>query len=301
MNITKKLEDFSKLLAQNNVSAALLESFNDLRNYIADNLREASDFVASKERIEEIQNKCKVQSAFGNLVNPFQPELMDLSPEQIALSLGREYRFWNQTELTVAEHCTNMAQYFQDKYPNQPELAKWAMIHEIGEVTLGDVATPIKDIVPGLRKNEDKLLAKYAKEHGLSPKMPKEVHILDKKMMFTEAYAYMPNRSFWSKLANKVAKELKTDMIPLSDRYIRKTPLKPDRAIEVFAQKWIELSLPTSEKLQLMAEGRIQEAITGEASIRDMKPAQEFETLSTEDRQSIYKGIIKDSGEKLIQ
>ncbi|MDD5373933.1 MAG: hypothetical protein PHO62_10975 [Sulfurimonas sp.] len=202
--LAQKLEGFAELLAQNNVSKKIANSFNDLRNYIADNLREASDFVASKERIEEIQKDCKVQSVFGDLVNPFQPELIHLRPEQVALSLGREYRFWNQTELTVAEHCMNMAQYFQDKYPNQPELAKWAMIHEMGEVTLGDTATPIKDIVPGIRKNEDKLLAKYATEQGLSPKMPKEVHILDKRMMITEAYAYMPNKEYWDKAALKM-------------------------------------------------------------------------------------------------
>lgn len=271
IKLSQKLEEFSKLLKDNNVSKTILDSFNDLRNYIADNLREASDFVASKERIEQIQNQCKVQSAFGDLVNPFQPELMHLEAHQVALSLGREFRFWNQTEITVAEHCVNMAQYFQEKHPNQPEFAKWAMIHEIGEVTLGDTATPIKDIVPGIRRNEDKLLAKYAKEQGLSPKMPKEVHIIDKRMMITEAHAYMPDKEYWSSVALKMSKSMKTEISPLSDRYIRQTPLLPDRAIEAFANKWIELGLPLTQKLKLMAEGKIQEAIRGEPSIRDIK------------------------------
>lgn len=299
MTLPQKLEEFSKLLIDNNVSSIILESFNDLRNYIADNLREASDFVASKERIEQIQGQCKVQSVFNDFVNPFQPELVHLRPEQIALSLGREYRFWNQTELTVAEHCVNMAQFFQDKYPNQPEFARWAMIHEIGEVTLGDTATPIKDIVPGIRKNENILLAKYAKEQGLSQKMPNEVHILDKRMMITEAHAYMPNKEYWDKVARKMSKKLKHEIVPLSNRYIRETPLIPDRAIELFANKWLELDLPVSPKIQLMAEGKIREAITGETSIRDIRMTQEFDSLTDQERRNEFYSLTPKDEEKL--
>ncbi|OGS70720.1 MAG: hypothetical protein A3F91_09405 [Flavobacteria bacterium RIFCSPLOWO2_12_FULL_35_11] len=261
--VNKKLNEFHKLLVEKGVSSVIIDSFNDLRNFIADNLREASDFVATKEVIDEVQKECLVQSTFGELVNPFKPDLMHLQPEQIALSLGREYRFWNQTELTVAEHCVNMANYCQEIFPNKPELAMWSMFHELGEVTMGDTATPIKDIVPGIRKNENILLANYARELGLEEKMPHEVHFLDKRMMITEALMYMPDNKYWLGVAKEMSKDFNVKLTPVQSSYIKENPLSPNEAIELFAKKWIELGLPTTVALELMAEGKIKEAIAG--------------------------------------
>jgi hypothetical protein len=125
------------------------------------------------------------------------------------------------------------------------------MIHEIYEAYTGDLATPFKRCLPEYKIEEDKALALYAKSLGLEEKMPYEVHLADKRMMIAEALAYMPDNDFWNTQAAKLGeKEFGAPLMPYSLDVLRKEPLSPSEAREVFAKTWIELGLPTSSMLE---------------------------------------------------
>ncbi len=261
-NIDIELNKFEDMLEQKKIDKKVFFAFKTLRVKIAKSLERLSKFVASDDEIEATTQFCQVQNAFGQMVNPFIPESVHLSPEQIALSLSREFRFWNQTTLSVAEHCVNMANVLQKGFPDRPELAQWAMFHELGEVTLGDTPTPIKDVVVGIRENENKLLARFANENNIVDTMPLEVHFLDKQMMITEALAYMPDNERWLKIGHDMGMDLfNTPLIPLESSVLRDVPLSVNDALINFSKKWIELRLPNTVSLSMMADGNINEAI----------------------------------------
>lgn len=64
---------------------------------------------------------------------------------EIATSLSRRFRFAGQTSYTVAQHCVEGAMRFERKGERRRALA--FLLHELGEVYLPDIPTPLKSEV----------------------------------------------------------------------------------------------------------------------------------------------------------
>jgi len=79
------------------------------------------------------------------------------------------------------------------------ELAKQALLHEIAEAFMGDLASPLKKAFPMYKDIEERLIKKAFGCFNLSYPMAKEVHELDKEIMIDEAFAHMPNGAYWEK------------------------------------------------------------------------------------------------------
>jgi len=224
----------------------------------------------SNQKIDEIMKNCLVQNKYGDLLNPFDLKENDYKPEIFAESLSREMRFWNQTDLSVAEHCINMANLFTDN----KELAKWAMIHEIYEAYTGDLATPYKACLPEYKIQENKALSFYAEKIGLDPQMPYEVHLADKRMMITEALKYMPDNNFWQNQAKILGeKEFGFPLKPYNLDMLKDEPLSPKDVRIQFARKWIELELPVTQELSNIANTKTSneylEEMIGECKVNN--------------------------------
>lgn len=197
--------------------------------------RKVSGRIKSEDDIIEIMQNCQVMNQRGAFLNPFDLKNEDFDAYVIVDSLSKTFRFWNQTELTVAEHCINLAQTCQEsiKDPQEAqEAAKWALFHELFEAYTSDIATPVKAMLPEYKKAEDKALEKFATLAGVCPQMPTVVHTLDKRIMIDEALAYMPNEEYWLKKNTPIG-------IPMP-----KTPMEPASAKFLMAQTWLELGLP---------------------------------------------------------
>ncbi|AHJ13076.1 hypothetical protein [Sulfurospirillum multivorans] len=142
----------------------------------------------------DIENATLMDSK-GRFIKPFHPECKDIDLEVIAIALSRIMRFFGQTKLSVAQHCVNMARIFI--FLGEIELAKQALLHEIAEAFMGDLASPLKKAFPMYKDIEERLIKKAFGCFGLSYPMAKEVHDLDKEIMIDEAVAHMPNKEHW--------------------------------------------------------------------------------------------------------
>jgi len=226
------------------------EVLSRLKTLSADLLEDISLKIRGRENthsdIEEIMKNCNLQTKYGDFINPFNLSIKDFRPELFAHSLSRELRFWKQTDLSVAEHSINMANLF----PDNQELAQWAMFHEIFEAYTHDLATPFKKALPEYKVAENKALATFAETLGLQKEMPYEVHLADKRMMITEALKYMPNKEYWLQLGHDIGmKEFGFPLEPYDLSILKDTPLDKNEAELSFSKKWIELQLPTSDLL----------------------------------------------------
>lgn len=243
--IKNRLDKLSALADNFSVNESIKKEIQVIRKLASKALMSVALKIEGRENsssdINSIMDSCSIQDKYGNILNPFNLKEEDFRPLLFAESLSREMRFWNQTDLSVAEHCVNMANLF----PNDKRMAQWALIHEIYEAYTGDLATPYKKCLPEYKIEENKALSFYANKLGLSKEMPYDVHLADKRMMITEAYKYMPNRAYWNKQACDLGEnEFGFELMPFDAELLRDEPLSPKEAAKLFADKWVELGLP---------------------------------------------------------
>lgn len=146
----------------------------------------------------------------GNFIKPFNHlKCNTLDLEVVALALSRIMRFFGQTELSVAQHSVNMARVFI--YQGKTELAKQALLHEVSEAFMGDLASPLKRAFPMFKEIEETLIKKTFKCYGLNYPMDREVYMLDKQIVLNEAIVHMPNAEFWLSQGSCVDSQLLKD------------------------------------------------------------------------------------------
>ena len=157
----------------------------------------------------------------GHFVKPFNHLKCDnLDLEVVALALSRLMRFFGQTELSVAQHSVNMAKIFI--HQGEIELAKQALLHEVSEAFMGDLASPLKKAFPMFKEIEESLIEKTFKCYNLDYPMDKRVHKLDKQIVINEAMVNMPYSDYWQSLGERVDTQLLIDaevsMLPLDSK-----------------------------------------------------------------------------------
>lgn len=249
-HLNNKVSEVVSLSKELSLPSKFKEALSKLKTISADLLEDISLKIRGREKthtdIKEIMMNCNLQTKYGDFINPFNLSLKDFRPELFAHSLARELRFWKQTDLSVAEHSINLANLF----PDNQELAQWALFHEIFEAYTHDLATPFKKALPEYKIAENKALATFAESLGLSKEMPYEVHLADKRMMITEALKYMPNKEYWLQLGHDMGiKEFGFPLEPYDLSLLRDIPFDKNEAKLSFSKKWIELELPTSDLL----------------------------------------------------
>lgn len=250
IRLDNKIKETVSLSKDISLPGKFKEILSRLKTLSADLLEDISLKIRGRENthtdIKEIMRNCNLQTKYGDFINPFNLAIKDFRPELFAHSLSRELRFWKQTDLSVAEHSINMANLF----PDNQELAQWAMFHEIFEAYTHDLATPFKKALPEYKIAENKALSTFAETLGLAKEMPYEVHLADKRMMITEALKYMPNKEYWLQLGHDMGiKEFGFPLEPYDLSILRDRPFDKNEAELFFAKKWIGLELPTSDLL----------------------------------------------------
>jgi uncharacterized protein len=149
---------------------------------------------------EELQNATLMDSK-GNFIKPFHPTCQNIDIEVVAVALSRIKRFFGQTKLSVAQHSVNMARIFI--YFGNIEYAKQSLMHEISEVFMGDLASPLKKAFPLFKEIEESLIKKTFACYGLNYPIAQDVHTLDKQIVIYEAIEHMPKKEFWLSISHK--------------------------------------------------------------------------------------------------
>lgn len=109
----------------------------------------------------------------------------DVSVEDIAKTLSQINRFLGRTPVpyTVAQHAVLVS------YLCPPAYAYVALHHDDTEAYVGDLASPIKDLFPGFRQLERRILeTALAPALGLPDHVPSPVHDADKAALRFEQH-----------------------------------------------------------------------------------------------------------------
>lgn len=188
-------------------------------------MKKVLSWLLMKLLAKEIANATLMDSK-GRFIQPFNPECKDLDLEVVALALSRIMRFFGQTRLSVAQHSVNMARVFI--HLGEHEYAKQALLHEVAEAFMGDLASPLKKAFPMFKEIEESLIKKTFSCYGLSYPMAEQVHALDKAIMINEAIEHMPNGDFWKSLGERVDSRL------LRDAGVELEPWSSENAYKAF-------------------------------------------------------------------
>lgn len=129
----------------------------------------------------------------GSYFNFEDPAGSEFTISDIAHGLAHICRFTGHciAFYSVAEHsvwCSRIA-------PKGYELA--ALMHDAAEAFIGDVAKPLKQLLPDYARIEQRVEAAVFDRFGLPRDMPEPVKIIDKQMLRTEQEQAMRNRDSW--------------------------------------------------------------------------------------------------------
>lgn len=117
--------------------------------------------------------------------NVFNPCPDDVDIKDIAHALACCARFNGHLirPLSVAEHC-----YFVSRFVSSRNRFV-ALLHDASEAYLSDIPRPIKRHLPEFQRVEQRVTKCILKKYGLDPKIPGEVHLIDRRMCASEAFS----------------------------------------------------------------------------------------------------------------
>ncbi len=118
-----------------------------------------------------------------NHVDFLNPDPKTIQIEDIAHALALIPRFGGHTGrlYSVAQHSIHVAELCP------PELKLISLMHDANEAYLGDIITPIKNVMPGFRALEDRFHAVICERFEISRIIPEEVRRADALMLAMEA------------------------------------------------------------------------------------------------------------------
>lgn len=114
-------------------------------------------------------------------------DLADFTEEDVrlpdishALSLINRFTGHTKTPYSVAQHCVMVSRIVP------PQHAMWGLLHDASEAYLGDVASPLKALLPEYRELESHVQRTIARKFGLCWPIPKDVKDADVRALLAE-------------------------------------------------------------------------------------------------------------------
>lgn len=181
---------------------------------------------AAKAELLEIERSC-VQTECGRVFDFDRPGQCDFDIYDIANALANTCRFTGHCGhfYSVAQHCVLVSQVVA------PEEALMGLMHDSPEAFVGDVAKPLKILLPDYSVIEDRVEEAVFERFGIPKKLPPTIKAGDIVLLRTEQRDIMQAEShIWGFAAG--AK-------PMADRI---QPLSPAAAREAFLVRYEELT-----------------------------------------------------------
>jgi len=123
-----------------------------------------------------------IRTYTGKYLNVRDPQPDQIDIIDIAVGLSRMPRFAGHSVhfLPVAQHCILMSNIVS------PENKLAALLHDASEAYLGDIAKPIKALMPDYQALEDRLMTVIAAKFGFQYPLHPEAKALDAEMLYRE-------------------------------------------------------------------------------------------------------------------
>jgi len=123
-----------------------------------------------------------MQSYTGRVIDLRDFRTADVDIRDIAHALSLVNRFTGHTKYpySVAQHSVMVSRMVQ------PEHAMWGLLHDASEAYLGDVARPLKMLLPEYKALEQRVQSVIAIVFGLEWPMPAAVHAADNRALLAE-------------------------------------------------------------------------------------------------------------------
>lgn len=159
------------------------------------------------------QTKTCITTWSGQWFDLLKPEEYNFNIEEIAYALSNLCRYTGHSNkfYSVAEHSVLVSRLVPD------HLALCGLLHDAGEAYIGDVASPLKALLPEYQKIEDRLEAAIANHFDLPFPFPKEIKEADKRMYWQERQSIADNGlrdGLWHQDLRATRKEEAVGMAP---------------------------------------------------------------------------------------
>lgn len=131
---------------------------------------------------ELVLSPSMMQTFTGKLIDlsNFREEDVRLPDISHALSIINRFTGHSKVPYSVAQHSVMVSRI------TEPEYALWGLMHDASEAYLGDVATPLKNLLPGYRELEEHVQRTIARVFRLRWPMPPEVKEADVRALAAE-------------------------------------------------------------------------------------------------------------------
>ncbi|WP_057464338.1 hypothetical protein [Pseudovibrio sp. POLY-S9] len=155
-----------------------------------------------------------------------QPWACEFSIEDIAHALANLCRFTGHCKqfYSVAEHSVFTSQIVP------PEFALEGLLHDAAEAFIGDIAKPLKSILPDYAVIEERVENAVLTRLGVPVKMSPEIKHADLRMLKAEQFQAMEDTNVWPLVDELDAADIKLEFWP------------PERAKQEFLQRFEELA-----------------------------------------------------------
>lgn len=165
-----------------------------------------------------------IQTGSGGYVNLLDPDPDTIQLSDIAAGLSKLCRFSGQCRqfYSVAQHSCLCAYYAP------PELAWHALMHDAAEAYIGDMARPLKQLMPEYKRIEQRLESVIFEKYNV--RVCDEVKRLDLQALATERRDLMPaTDERWAVLDG---------VEPWNDTILGWSPESAERYFSAWIQSW---------------------------------------------------------------
>lgn len=174
------------------------------------------------------QTKTAIALSNGDFFDFRKPHEHEFDIKSIGFALSNLCRYTGHVNpgkfYSVAEHCVLVSRVVPPKY------ALEGLLHDASEAYCGDVASPLKRLLPGYNRIEESVQEAISTYFGLTYPFPEEVHKADKALYIRERQT----------IANCGSDALWHTDVPAAE--VEVLGLTPKKAYQLFMDRYEELT-----------------------------------------------------------